>query len=237
MRFGHFVLALGLLVPAGMAQAEEVVRISPGGLGLALLERPAQARASVILVTGGDGIVGIEPNGAVTYGGNQLVRTRAAYASQGLATLTVDRDVNLGAAVQYMRRIAQPVVVVGTSRGTLRTARLVASAGGNSRPNGIVLTSGYYVPGVGPGTVQGLVGAPGRLPPTLVVHNHYDQCRETPPAGVEAFQRWGGGRVQVAWIDSSGGGGNPCQPQSPHGYYGADAQVVSTVAGWAMSVR
>jgi hypothetical protein len=226
------------LLSCAIANSQETVRISPGEQGLAILIAPAQPRASVILVAGGDGVLGIQPNGAISsLQGNQLVRTRAEYANNGVASLTVDRGVNLATAVQYMRKVAEPVVVVGTSRGSLRTAQLVASASGRGRPDAIVLTAGYYVEGAGPATVQGIVKSPGRLPATLLVHNRYDQCRETPPAGVEEMQRWGGQRVQVVWIDSTGGGGPPCQAQSPHGFAGADAQVVQTIAQYAASVR
>jgi hypothetical protein len=230
--------AIFALAAGSAARSQEVVPIGPGELGLAVLERPAQPRGSVILVSGGDGVLGIQPDGTITRSqGNQLVRTRSEYAGQGLATLTVDRGVDLGAAVRYMRRIARPVAIVATSRGTLRTARSLLGASGASRPDTVVFTSGYYLPGAGPSTVQDILKSPSRLPPTLVVHNRNDACRETPPEGVPAIQAWGGQRVQVVWIDTNSGGGHPCGPFSPHGFQDADGRVVGTVASHVVSVR
>src|SRR6266851_4584636 len=44
----------------------------------------------------------------------------------------------VAAAVTYMRQVARTVVVVGTSRGTLRVPASLSA-----RPDGIVLTSGF----------------------------------------------------------------------------------------------
>ena len=105
----------------------------------ALLNKPATARASVILIPGGDGVMGIKPDGTfATLKGNQLVRTRKAYLQHGVATLTVDSGVSIAQAVNYMRKIASPVYVVATSRGTLRVAGSLGA-----KPDGIVLTAGF----------------------------------------------------------------------------------------------
>ena len=111
-----------LLAPA-TATADQAVQV---GGALALLNKPGAPRASVILIPGGDGVLGVQPDGSFSsLRGNQLVRTRKAYLANGVATLTIDSGVSVGAAVAYMRSIARPVVVA-TSRGSLRVAGRLA---------------------------------------------------------------------------------------------------------------
>ena len=200
--------------------------VSVGG-ALALLNKPGSARAAVILIPGGDGVLNVQQDGTFTnLGGNQLVRTRKAYLAQGIATLTIDRGVDVAAAVNYMRGISRSVVVVGTSRGSLRVAAALAA-----RPNGIVLTAAFL------DNVRSSVGSPAALPPTLIVHHRQDGCRHTPPAAVEPFKAWGGARVRVAWMDGGVNVGDPCQARAYHGFNGLDGKVVATVAQFAASLR
>lgn len=204
------------------AFADKAVSI---GSALALLNTPATPRASVILIPGGDGVLGVQPNGTFSsLGGNQLVRTRKAYLAHGIATLTIDRGVSVAEAVAYMHKIASRVVIVGTSRGTLRV-----SDGLSAKPNGIVLTAGFL------SEVQSSIGSAGALPRTLIVHHKQDGCRVTPPSGVAPFKAWGGAKVTVAWMDGGQNSGNPCQARAYHGFNGLDGQVVSTIARFVLS--
>ncbi len=220
-----FALALFALAFASVARAE-VVDIDGAR---ALVEAPASPRASIILLPGGDGRLGITADGQITaLRGNQLIRTRGAYVRAGFAVLTADAGVGVARAIEYMRqRFRRPVIVVATSRGTLKV--LDALAG---RPNGLVLTSGFLA------EVQSRVGNPAALPPTLIVHHRQDGCRLTTPAAVEPFKAWGGPRVTVRWLD--GGNGDPsdlCNASGYHGFAGLDGVVVGTVARFARSVR
>ncbi|HEY1243321.1 MAG TPA: alpha/beta hydrolase, partial [Hyphomicrobiaceae bacterium] len=106
-------LALGsLLLAPPAAWADQAVQV---GGAMALLNKPAAPRASIILIPGGNGYLGVNADGSFTsLKGNQLVRTRKAYLAYGVATLTIDSGVNVAEAVAYMRKIARPVVVVGT---------------------------------------------------------------------------------------------------------------------------
>jgi hypothetical protein len=227
MRVLAVFVYLLFVFPLQPLMAEEAITISGGALGRALLNKPAMVRAVAILVPGGDGVMNIQPDGSFSgLRGNQLVRTRRAYVGYGVATLTVDRNANLGAAIAYARKLSPRVALVGTSRGTQRIARALA---GGARPNSAVLTSGFL------DDVRGTIGSPGRLPPTQVVHHRKDQCRVTPPSAVEPFKQWGGGRVTVVWM-SGGPGGTPyCQARSYHGFKGLDGQVVATVARYVAS--
>lgn len=225
-KFIRFALGVALALASPAFAAEEVVTI---GSGRAVLDKPAGARAGIILVAGGDGYLNITADGRITrLAGNQLVRTRGAYRAAGLAVLTVDIGVDLGAAVQYMRGIVRSVTLAGTSRGTVRVAQAVATG---ARPDAVVFTSGMMR------QVQGILRSPGSLPRTLVVHHRNDGCRGTTPEAVEPFKQWGGGKVRVVWMTGGRDEGDPCQANGHHGFKGLDSRVVAAVAGFAKGGR
>ena len=232
MRYGgaFVLLAVAIAVAIGPlpAHADETVNI---GGSRAVLLKPAAPRASVILMPGGDGQIAAGSGGAIgRLKGNQLVRTRKAYEAHGLAVLVVDADVNLKAAVDYMRAIKGPVTVVGTSRGTLRAAEGIAAG---AHPDALVLTSGFLSAESGSGqNVESILGSPSRLPRTLVIHHRQDGCRFTQPAGVEPFIKWSAGRARVVWVDGGSDLGNPCQAKGHHGFAGLDAKVVGLAAAF-----
>jgi hypothetical protein len=216
-----FLLAAWLLSPAP-SNAEEAVNV---GGALALLNKPQTARAGVILIPGGDGKLNVKPDGSFSgLKGNQLVRTRKDYLAHGIATLTVDRGVNVAAAVSYMRKVASPVFVVATSRGSLRVPDALAG-----KPDGVVLTASFL------NEIRPQLGAPASLPRTLVVHHRQDGCRHTSPSAVEPFKAWGGPKVTVVWMDGGTNVGDPCEARAYHGFNGLDANVVSTVSKFAAS--
>lgn len=220
--------ALFAILAAGTAHADETVTI---GGSRAVLIKPAAPRASVILMPGGDGEIRAGDHGDI-HGllGNQLVRTRNAYAARGLAVLVVDADTNLASAVSYMAAIKRPVTVIATSRGTVRAAEGIARG---ARPNALVLTSGLLSPESGSSlNVMSIIGSPSALPRTLVIHHRNDGCRLTQPAGVEPFIKWAAGRARVVWLTGGADQGNPCQARAHHGFNGLDGQVVGLAAGF-----
>lgn len=214
--------------PAMAQVAAQTVQV--GGVNAVLL-RPAHPVASVILLAGGDGYIGVGNNGEISRGGNQLVRTRAAYAARGLAVLVPDSGYDLSALVTYMATIKRPVTVVGTSRGTQRAAHGIA---GGARPDKLVLTSGFLSNESGDyDNVMNTLGSPASLPPTLVVHHREDRCRLTQPAGVAPFIAWAKGKARVVWLSGGSDSGDWCEARGHHGFAGIDGQVVSVVAGFA----
>ena len=221
-------IAIVTVMAAAPARADETVSI---GGSRAVLLRPPAPHASVILMPGGDGHIDAGPGGAIGHlKNNQLVRTRNAYRARGLAVLVVDANVNLKAAVDYMRAIKAPVTVIGTSRGTLRAAEGIAAG---ARPDALVLTSGFLSGESGSGqNVVAILGAPGRLPRTLVIEHRQDGCRFTQPAGVEPFVKWAGGRARVVWLDGGVSFGNPCGAKAHHGFNGIDGKVVALAVGF-----
>src|SRR5262245_37530972 len=128
-----------LLAGAGGVCAQSVTGVSVDGVNAALLT-PSGGKASgaIVLLAGGDGQIGVRSDGSIAKQGNQLVRTRQAYAARGFAVLVPDANVNVAAAVKLMAKYG-PVTLVGTSRGTQRAARGIAVG---ARPARLVLTSG-----------------------------------------------------------------------------------------------
>ena len=217
---------LGLV--ASPASADETVGI---GGSRAVLIKPASPRASVILMPGGDGSIAAGEHGEINaLRGNQLVRTRNAYAAHGLAVLVVDAGTPLPAAVEFMGKIRRPVTVIATSRGTIRAAQGIA---GGARPDALVLTSGFLSAESGGGeNVESILGSPAALPRTLVIHHRQDGCKFTLPAGVEPFVKWSAGRARAAWLSGGADEGNPCEARAHHGFNGIDGQVVGLAAGF-----
>jgi hypothetical protein len=209
-----FLAILLLAAPAAHAQQQQTVKI---GDKQAFLHVPANPRASAVLIPGKGGVIPDDP----------LLRNRAAFNAQGIATLTVPHGTTLGEAVKHMRGVKEPVALVGMSQGVSWAARGI---GNGVKPDSLVLISGRLM-----GTnrsAQELMKSPGLMPRTLVLHNKNDACDLTPPSAVEPFLKWSGGKATVTWIGGSGPGKDPCGPNSAHGYMGADAQVVSATVNF-----
>lgn len=262
--FAPLILAVALVVGAAIgmpAAAEETVVDIPTRAGKsvrALLDVPPSPVGSVILLAGGHGNLNIAIDGHIGWGaGNQLVRTRRAYARAGLATLTPDiaaefkagqearedyrttaeHAQDLGHLVEHMRKIARPVYVVGTSRGALSTANVAVRAAGAQRPDAIVITSGVLLRvRSDKQSVHPSVANLGRITmPVLLLHHTNDQCIATPASQVAKFKPLLTGAKTVETIMLSGGSagtGDPCQARSHHGFLGQDEEVVAKVTGW-----
>lgn len=226
------MVAVLALVVASQAQASADVTtqgLSIGGVKAALL-MPAKPKGAIILMAGGDGRIGVRADGTIAKQGNQLVRTRKAYAERGFAVLVPEGDVDVQAAIRLMRKHG-PVTVVGTSRGTQRAARAIAAG---AKPDRLVLTAGFLSDASGDtDNVINILGSPARLPPTLVVHHRSDQCRKTRPAGVAPFIAWAKGKARVVWLAGGRSSGRFCGARAHHGFAGIDASVVESVAGFA----
>lgn len=222
-------LLASMITGAGIARAEEVVDLGGGlfGGGKALLDKPAgKARAGLVLLTGGDGYIGIGSDGSVARDGNWIVRTRAAYLRSGIASITLDGGADPSKAIELMRTIAPRVIVVAMSRGALKVAGTLAQ-----RPDGIVFASALL------DDARSAIGDPSRLPATLLIQHRQDGCRLTTPDSAVAFQQWTGGRARLLWIDGGTSTGNPCEARAYHGFVGREAAVVQAITGFAGTLR
>jgi hypothetical protein len=215
--------------PAEAAGGIEQSTVSVGGVEAALL-LPPHPRGALVLLAGGNGYIGVGPDGSIAHPGNQLVRTREAYAARGFAVLVPDCCVDVAAAVDYMGKYGK-VTLVGTSRGTQRAAHGIAAG---ARPARLVLTSGFLSDASGdPDNVIAIVGSPAALPPTLIVHHRHDECGKTSPQGVAPFIAWAGGRARIVWLDGGVNEGDACEARAYHGFNGVDGEVVGVVSAFA----
>jgi hypothetical protein len=226
-RFGLAALLAAFV--CAPALADETVSV--GGSRAVLIKPKAAPRASVILLPGGDGSIRAGDHGDIhALLGNQLVRTRQAYAAGGLAVLVADATTDLSSAVSYMAAIKSPVTVIATSRGTIRAAEGIARG---ARPDALVLTSGFLSPASGGGSnVMSILGTSASLPHTLVIHHRQDSCRSTLPAGVDPFIKWSAGRARVSWVSGGKEEGDACEALGHHGFNGLDGQIVGLAAGF-----
>ena len=237
------ISSLSLLLLAAPLHAQNEPSASTVQVGgvQAVLIKPAKPIGSIILLAGGDGRIGVEAGGAIARGGNQLVRTRMAYARKGFAVLVPDRGYELAPLVELMKGVKGPVTVVGTSRGTQWAAEGIAAG---ARPDKLVLTSGFLSDasmGEPPGNLRrreernaiSLLGSRALLPPTLVVHHRQDKCWLTSPEGVAPFIAWSKGKAKATWLDGGEEVGNPCEARGHHGFAGIDQKVVEAVAAFA----
>jgi hypothetical protein len=243
-----------------LAESETVMEIvSRNQRVRALLHTPARPVGSVILLAGGHGNLALGADGTIGWGaGNQLVRTRADYSKAGFATLVPDIAADLkqgnggvagyrwsgayardiGAYVAYMRRIAAPVSLIGTSRAALSVAKAAAElTQGAERRDALVITSGMltHVNDRQP-SVQRNVGGLHRIrQPVLLVFHANDDCPYTPAAAANRAQRLlrSAKRVDLVRLTGgSAGSGEPCEARSHHGFAGQDQEVVQTVTAW-----
>ena len=224
------VIASLLLFAGSWAEAADVkTEATTVGGAQAILLTPAKPRGGIVLLAGGNGMFQIDANGN-TQNFNSLVRTRYDFAAHGLAVLVPEANVDVKAAVDFMRKFGK-VTVAGTSRGTQRAARAIAAG---ARPDRLVLTSGLLSNASGdPDNVINIIGSPSALPPTLVVAHRHDSCFKTLPAGVDPFLAWAGGKARVTWIDGGDSQGNACGAKAHHGFLGVESQMVNAVAGFA----
>lgn len=211
------------------------------------------ARATVVLFSGGGG--GFGANGADGWpgSGNFLIRTGKRWAAQPFNVVMVGRPsdgldlaqgrVRIGtehaadnrAVLRAIReRSRAPIWLVGTSMGTL-SATAAALADRDDLVAGVVLTSSvvsYRIEGAVPRqNIEAL------SVPTLVVHHANDACKHC--LAYEARGMFGKLRNASPrkFLLIEGGGepqGPPCEPFHHHGYIGQENEVVDRIAAWIL---
>jgi len=206
-------------------------------------------RATIVMLPGGSGNIGLARDGDLRHGENFLVRTRGLWAAKGYAVVipdTIDRanlrgersSSEYASVVEALVRFAHtqasgPVFLLGTSQGSIAAANGAAHAdpGGLA---GVVLTESVSRPGGSHETVFD-AGLPDVRIPALVVANHNDRCYVAPPEDAPKIAAAMSHSPQVRVVTVSGGidaSSNACASLSPHGYYGMEAQVVETISDW-----
>ena len=246
-------LAIGLaLFAAASHAADRLVKLEtrPGvKVAYWMMERPG-ATATVVLLPGGDGSIGLRDGAPRSQ--NFLVRSRDDFAAAGLNVAIVGKPSDHGdldaafrggaehvadlkaIAAKLRGEYGKPLWLVGTSLGTI-SAAAAASAMGPEELAGIVLTSS--VTGTNRYTalsVPQLKLSDIRVP-VLVMHHRKDACDVCDPYQahriVEALDH---APVKKLLLVDGGGPptGKPCQALHYHGYIGMEAEAVKTITGW-----
>ena len=245
-------VALGQTVPAStivndvpVASGTERVRFLGG----------QQARAIVVLLPGGNGIIGLDNGGGIhQLGGNFLVRTLGQWIAQGLAVVLPDTPNGtsltghrhlpayadaISRAIDFGRsRAALPVWLIGTSAGS--TAAVNGAAHLGSKVSGAVLTSSVTRIGRAGETIfdaePGAIGVP-----VLVVSNEYDTCAETPPGDAPSILSALTRSPRKELVTVRGGHiakrSDPCEAMSPHSCLGIEGMVVQRISEWIRAPR
>lgn len=249
------VLSLLCTGSAALAQTPQVVDV-PSRAGVTqriLVLQPPQPRAAVVLFAGGDGGIGIQPDGSITRSGNFLVRSRERFAAAGLLTVVIDAPsdrqqppylsgrrqtaehvADVRAVIAWLRAQAPlPVWLIGTSRGTQSAAHVaVELPRADGGPDGIVLTSTILAD---PRSRAVPEMALDRLRiPVLVTHHREDACRvclySDLPRLMERLTT--PPRRELLVFEGGISVGDPCEARAYHGFNGIEDSVVGRIAAW-----
>ena len=249
-------VCMAAAAPTGFGQVTPSVVDLPTRAGVTqrmLVLTPPSPKAAVILFTGGDGSVQIQPDGSLK-DGNFLVRTRQFYAERGLLTVVVDSPsdrqsppflagfrqtpehvADIKASIAWLRaRTAVPVWLIGTSRGTQSVAYAATQLVAGDGPDGIVLTSTILTDKKSR-AVPDMELSRLRLP-VLVVHHEQDGCV------LCAFDQTGrlmdrltaSAHKKLISVNGGVSKGDPCEARAYHGYNGIERQVVDQIVDWIL---
>jgi len=258
---GFVVLITGIArtqIPAAGAEGMSVtdVPLANGAVDRTLLLMPSgPPRAVLVMFSGGDGVLHIDPTGAIGISGNFLVRTRDLWVQQGFAVAIPDapsdaaaglqgRRLNRGYADVIARVVAfvhaetqMPVWLVGTSAGT-PAAAFGAAMLPHDAVAGLVLTSS--VSRAVPDSPETVFQANLKVitAPTLILSNTHDECKSTPPSDGPRIKAALGRATPVEFQTVAGGtlpeSTDPCDSYAYHGFYGIEPQVVQKISDWIL---
>jgi hypothetical protein len=256
-RNSAFIFALALaLSPCGAARAADAEAVTIDTTFKVFtppvrLDEPARrARASVILIEGGNGLLGLDATGTIFNPGNFLIRSADIFLRNGLNVMMADaapaHPGGLGDGFRLstahaaelqgfinaaINRWGKPVWVVGTSNGSVSTV----TAGG-FRPalaglSGVVMTSPVTIMPSADQAALELYASRITLP-ALVVWHRDDHCSVSPPAGAAILFTVipSADKAQRIFEHGHSVATDPCGPFSEHGYAGIEEKVVEKIA-------
>ncbi len=242
------ILSLLLGLPA--AAAEQSFDATLNGIRQRVLyAAPPHPLATIVMLPGGSGEVGLEPDGGIRHDDNFVVRTRAAWVAAGYAVLIPDTfdqtDLRgLRSSPQYARivdalvelaraRSPAPVFLLGTSQGSIAAMNGAAHA----RPGalaGVVLTESVSRLGGSGETVFSAEPQDVRVP-VLIVANRDDRCDVAPAEDAARIAASLTRADDVRVLAVAGGlyrSDRPCGSLTPHGYEGIERPVIDAICRW-----
>jgi hypothetical protein len=216
------------------------------------LDKPARtARASVILMTGGDGLLTLDATGTITTStGNFLIRSANLFLRDGLNLMMADATPAHPTGLNFLTRLSathaaelqgfinaaisrwgKPVWVVGTSNGSISTVTAGGFQPALAGLKGVVLTS--PVTNLTPATQPTFNLFASRITvPALVVWHQDDHCSSSPPAGAAALFTAipSANKASRTFDRGHSVATDPCGAFSEHGYAGIEEKVVKRIA-------
>ena len=217
-----------------------------------LVVSPPRPSGALVMLPGGAGDVGIEPDGHLRHGRNFVVRTRDLWAARGYAVLIPDAIGGAGlrgrrsspayaAVVASLVALARrqsggPVFLLGTSQGAIAAMNGAAHAEPGTLA-GVVLTESVAVLGGSRETVFDADPAGVRVP-ALVVANTDDRCDVAPPSAAPKIAAAMSHAPSAEVLTVTGGSARsptPCGSLTPHGYDGIEGHVVDAISRWMRS--
>lgn len=233
-----------LFAASALAENDHLVSINtrPGTEVSFYYMKREGAKATLVLLAGGDGGIGIEDG--IPTSRNFLVRSRDFFAANGFNIAIVDKEDGLSRSssehIEDLRRVAAhlkkdakaPVWIVGTSRGTI-SAAAAATTVGDGELGGIVLTSSVTSREPDAVPFQKLDAI--RVP-VLVVHHERDACKICDPREAdEIIRRLKNAPIKKIVFVKAGAtspSGNPCKALHYHGFIGVEKETVDLISTW-----
>ncbi len=231
---------------------------SPRGVTLktVIIAPAAPAKVAVILLEGGEGLVEVEgTDDPVIKSSGFLARNADTFAAQGLLVvlpgppsdhpegigidyrISEEQGVDVGAILAWIdAHVSLPVWVVGMSKGSFSAAnaaiRLNDSVDGFAVCSASTAPQGGSIAATHPHGILDMELVQIAMP-ALVVGHQDDSCPGTPPSGVASIAEALTAADPV--VQKIFTGGDPpqsqsCGPLSPHGYFGIEDEVVTTMA-------
>ncbi|SEP10350.1 hypothetical protein SAMN02990966_03986 [Rhodospirillales bacterium URHD0017] len=248
------LLLVATALPVSAAETVLTLTPRPGATLRVLVDRPAAPVGSVVLMAGGDGVLDIDAQGNIGSGlrENHLVRTRAAYVKAGYAVFvpdiagdqrgtrsyrfTANYANDVAAVVAEARKVAPPVAIVGTSRGSLPVVAVFAKQSA-VRPDAAVISSGTLMGSEGGGSASSMGDMSRINVPVMLLRHRLDSCRVSAPADADRFKALLTGAPKVDIVTLEGGGprsssADACGASHYHGFYGIDDQAVAATVQW-----
>ena len=249
------LLGAAAALPARAAESVLTLTPRPGATLRVLVDRPAAPVGSVVLMAGGDGVLDLDAQGRIGSGlrENHLVRTRTAYVAAGYAVFvpdvasdqrgtrgyrfTSDYASDVAVVIAEARKVAPPVAIIGTSRGSLPVVAVFARQSA-VRPDAAVISSGVLLgndSGTGSASTMGDMS---RINvPVMLLHHRLDSCRVSAPADADRFKALltSAPKVDIVTLDGGsprGSTADPCGASHYHGFYGIDDQAVAATVQW-----
>lgn len=248
-------LAAPALVWPAPAPAQEIVTLQPRpGVSLSFFianmgEHKPQAAA--LLFIGGGGHIRLRmEDGQARFGAqNFLPRSRMEFIRNGILPVIMDNptdqqgvsgmsdefrqggthaaDVRAVLAEVRRRYPGLPLFVVGTSRSTLSAAHLGRVLGDEIA--GTVLSASMFY--LGRRALLATYDFTAVKVPLLFVHHREDACESTP---YQDASRLGAKYPLVSVTGGKPPESGPCDPLSPHGFFGKEADTVGAIAAWML---